>query len=222
MSTSFRSRRTRWSWPCGPKGFLSYQGGSAVTCRWTRYLDGATTVLPSDGKYAYAPESDIVPEIVGNGRFTMHDMSTGTALELDISPLGDGYAIAGYAGADILAKKANATGGHDLHVIGKRAGALVDDTVTGLPTDAVIADVTVDGPATAVVRYSSIVDGVRRSRAAVVDIASHAVVEEYAVPAAWTGRHRSVGHPYRLGRADHRLHRDGGGDPSEDRQDRTA
>ncbi|MFB7358437.1 FG-GAP repeat domain-containing protein [Streptomyces gardneri] len=171
----------------GPKGFLSAQSGSAVTYRWTRYLDGATTVLPSDGKYAYAPQSDIVPEIVGNGRYTMHDMSTGTALELDISPLGDGYAIAGYAGADILAKKANATDGHDLHVIGKRAGALVDDTVTGLPTDAVISGVTVDGPATAVVRYSSTVDGVQRSRAAVVDLASHAVVEEYALPAGGQG-----------------------------------
>ncbi|MFI9744576.1 FG-GAP repeat domain-containing protein [Streptomyces sp. NPDC052494] len=171
----------------GPKGFLSYQSGSTVTWRWTRYLDGATTVLPSGGRYVYAPESDIVPEIVGNGRFTMHDMITGTALELDISPLGDGYDVVGYAGADILAKKADATGGHELHVIGERAGALVDDTVTGLPTDAVIADVTVDGPATAVVRYSSTVDGVRRSRAAVVDIASHAVVEEYALPAGGRG-----------------------------------
>ncbi|MEU2076006.1 VCBS repeat-containing protein [Streptomyces sp. NPDC013489] len=165
----------------GPTGFLSAQSGSRITYRWTRYEDGATTVLPDSG-YTTARRTDIVATGSG-GVYTLKDMGAGTdPLEIDVRPLGDGYSFAAYAGTRIVMKKANATGGTDLHIVGKPDGLLVDRTVTGLPADAEITGITLDSPESAVVRYTGTVDGVKRSRTAVLDIPAHALVEEYETP----------------------------------------
>ncbi|MGW1252149.1 FG-GAP-like repeat-containing protein [Streptomyces sp. NPDC002535] len=171
-----------WVVGAGPTGFLSAQSGSRLTYRWTRYEDGATTVLPDSG-YLTARRTDIVATGSGDGVFTLRDMGAGTdPLEIDVRPLGDGYSLAAYAGTRLVMKKANATGGTDLHIVGKPNGLLVDHTVTGLPADAEIAGITLDSPESAVVRYTGTVDGVKRSRAAVLDIATHALVDEYETP----------------------------------------
>ncbi|MER7946388.1 VCBS repeat-containing protein [Streptomyces sp. NPDC096079] len=171
----------------GPTGFLSAQSGTALTWRWTRYADGATTVLP-ESSYGSAQQTDIVTHSDGDGVFTLYDMGTGAdPLEIDINPLGGGYAIAGFAGTRIVAKKANASGGTDLHVIGKPQGVLVDDTVTGLPADATVTSVFVNSPDSALVQYSVTVDGTKRSHVAVLDVAAHAVAGTYERAAGTTG-----------------------------------
>ncbi|WP_086824051.1 VCBS repeat-containing protein [Streptomyces sp. NRRL B-24572] len=178
-----------WVMGAGPTGFLSTQSiiNTPLTWRWTRFADGVTTVLPGVS-YASAHGSDIVSSGSKDGVFTLYDMgSGGDPLEIDINPLGGGYTFARYAGTRLVMKKANATGGTDVHIIGKPQGVLVDETVTGLPADAVITYIDVDSPDTAVIRYSGTVDGVKRNRAAVVDIATHAVVEEYELPEGEVG-----------------------------------
>ncbi|MFF2301770.1 FG-GAP repeat domain-containing protein [Streptomyces sp. NPDC058128] len=171
-----------WVVGAGPTGFLSAQSGTRLTYRWTRYEDGATTMLPDSG-YLTARRTDIVATGSGDGVFTLRDMGAGTdPLEIDIRPLGDGYSLAAYAGTRIVMKKANATGGTGLHIVGKPDGLLVDRTVTGLPADAEITGITLDSPESAVVRYTGTVDGVKRSRTAVLDIATHALLDEYETP----------------------------------------
>ncbi|MFF3840094.1 FG-GAP repeat domain-containing protein [Streptomyces sp. NPDC001930] len=178
----------------GPTGFLSAQSGPQITYRWTRYADGVTTVLPGNG-YTAATRTDVVAKNLGNGVFSLHDMDRGAGpLEIDVTPLGEGYTLAGYAGTHLVMKKANATGGTDLHLVGKPEGVLVDHTVTGLPADAAITSVNVDSPTDAVVRYTGTVDGVKRSRSAVVDLVAHAVVEEYESPDVPLGTALSATH----------------------------
>ncbi|MFE5941922.1 FG-GAP repeat domain-containing protein [Streptomyces sp. NPDC056480] len=165
----------------GPTGFLTFQSGSPGVWRWTRFADGVSTVLPE--RPGWADRTDVLSR-AENGVFTLYDMGTGAEpVVIDINPLGGGHAVAGFAGTDIVTKKANATGGTDLHVIGLREGVLVDHTVTGLPADTVLTAFNMDSPSSAVIRYTGTVDGVKRHRAAVVDIAAHTVVEEYETPA---------------------------------------
>ncbi|MFF3769639.1 FG-GAP repeat domain-containing protein [Streptomyces sp. NPDC004290] len=170
----------------GPTGFLSGQTGPRLTWRWTRFSDGVETVLPA-GSYRAAPRTDIVVQNA-DGVFTLRDMGReGEPLVIDTNPLGAGYTIAGYAGTRLVMKKARAAGGTELHIVGTSQGALTDDTVTGLPDDAVITSVSVESPGTAVVRYTTTVDGAAHQRAAVVDVAAHAVVEQYELPGAGVG-----------------------------------
>ncbi|CAM5424884.1 VCBS repeat-containing protein [Streptomyces tanashiensis] len=173
----------------GPTGFLSAQSlvNQPLAWRWTRYADGVTTVL-TGGSYGSTPGTDIITSGSKDGVFTLYDMGKGgEPLEIDTRPLGEGYTVARYAGTRIVMKKANAAGGTDLHIVGRPQGVLVDDTVTGLPDDAVISSIDVDSPTTTVVRYAGTVDGVKRRRAAVVDIATHAVVEQYELPEGEVG-----------------------------------
>ncbi|MET9721923.1 FG-GAP repeat domain-containing protein [Streptomyces zaomyceticus] len=165
----------------GPTGFLSFQSGPTGVWRWTRFSDGVSTVLPE--KPGWADRTDVLSR-AENGVFRLSDMGTGAdPVVIDTNPLGGGHTVAGFAGTDIVTKKANATGGTELHVIGLREGVLVDHTVTGLPADTVLTAFNMDSPGSAVIRYTGTVDGVKRNRAAVVDIAAHAVVEEYETPA---------------------------------------
>ncbi|MFF5451193.1 FG-GAP repeat domain-containing protein [Streptomyces sp. NPDC012950] len=169
-----------WITSSGRAGFLSYQSdvNAPLVAQWTRFADGATTVLPA--LYGPVHGTDFVSAGKKDGVFTLYDMAGGgEPLKVDVRPLGDGYAFAGWAGTRLLMKKANATGGTNIHVVGTSQGVLTDDTVTGLPADAVIGHVDVDAPDTAVVRYTGTMDGVKRDRAAVVDVASHTVVEQY-------------------------------------------
>ncbi|MGW5774978.1 FG-GAP repeat domain-containing protein [Streptomyces sp. NPDC003863] len=163
----------------GPAGFVSSQFSTTPnTYRWTRYADGATTELPA-GSYTTSWQTNIVTKVDGTV-YTMYDMAGGAdPVVIDISVLGDGFSSARGAGSALVATKLNASGGRDVHVISKSQGALVDDTVTGLPTDAVITRLDVDSPGTALVAYSATVDGTARSRVAVVDLTTHRVVEEY-------------------------------------------
>ncbi|MER5204975.1 VCBS repeat-containing protein [Streptomyces sp. NPDC002825] len=171
----------------GPTGFLSVQSGAQLTYRWTRFSDGVATVLP-EKSYGAAPRTNIVTHSE-NGVFKLYDMGTGGGepLEVDINPLGGGYTFGGFAGTRLVMKKANATGGSDVHVIAEQQGVLVDDTATGLPADATITSLTVDSPDSAVVQYSTTVDGAKRSRVAVVDVATHTIVEEYERTEGTTG-----------------------------------
>ncbi|MEU2244888.1 FG-GAP-like repeat-containing protein [Streptomyces sp. NPDC018338] len=163
----------------GPTGFLSAQSGEQLTWRWTRYADGVATVLPP-GSYRGAKQTDIVARTDGSGVYTLSDMATGgDPLEVDTRPLGEGYTLAGVAGTTLVMRKATATGGTELHLVGKEQGVLVDHTVTGLPAEIVNPFVIVDSPGTVLVRYTATVDGVKRSRVTVVDVATHAVVEEH-------------------------------------------
>ncbi|GGS70704.1 hypothetical protein GCM10010222_09690 [Streptomyces tanashiensis] len=181
--------------PAAPQDLVAYPGGSIagsgpsgyLTIRsvdgklhygWTRYTDGVTTPLP-DGSYTSNQRTDAVTKADGTV-YTTYDMATGAETSvIDIAPLGDGFDRARGAGSALVATKANATGGRDIHVIRKQRGTLVDDKVTGLPADALITRIEIDSPETAVVLYTGTVDGTPRSRAAVVDLQSHTVTEEY-------------------------------------------
>ncbi|MEU7697161.1 FG-GAP-like repeat-containing protein [Streptomyces sp. NPDC039028] len=166
----------------GPTGFLSAQSGEQLTWRWTRYADGVATVLPP-GSYRGAKQTDIVARTDGSGVYTLSDMAMGgDPLEVDTRPLGEGYTLSGIAGSTLVMRKATPTGGTELHLVGKDQGVLVDQTVTGLPAEILTPLVVVDSPGTVLVRYPHTVDGVKRNRVTVVDVATHAVVEEYEAP----------------------------------------
>ncbi|MFE9736707.1 FG-GAP repeat domain-containing protein [Streptomyces sp. NPDC006477] len=163
----------------GPTGFLSAQiSGTSATFRWTRYADGGTTILPK-GSYTTSPGTDIVTKLA-NPLYTLYDMGTGAEpVTFDLSPLGEGYGGARSVGGSLVTTRTNAEGGRDVHIVGMRQGALADETVTGLPADAAITHIDIESPTEFVVLYTTTVDGTPTSRAAVVDVASHAVVEQY-------------------------------------------
>ncbi|MFC9393200.1 FG-GAP repeat domain-containing protein [Streptomyces sp. NPDC057027] len=167
----------------GPTGFLSVQTGTGLTYRWTRYADGATTVLPS--RHTPSMRTDTIAKLDGTV-VTLYDMATGAdPVVVDLGPLG--YTDARSTRSTLVATKANASGGREVHVISNLRGSPVDDKVTGLPEDAVVTRLDVDSPDTAVVLYSGTVDGTVKTRAAVVDLATHAVVEEWDTERVTTG-----------------------------------
>ncbi|MFJ2782965.1 MULTISPECIES: FG-GAP repeat domain-containing protein [unclassified Streptomyces] len=163
----------------GPTGFLSSQSGPQLTWRWTRFADGATTVLP-EKSYRSAGRTDIVANNDGSGVHKLYDMGTGAdPVEIVGVPPGSGRTVVGFTTTGLLVQEPGPTGGTVLHVVGEREGVPFDHTVTGLPDDAFLIQVKVDSPGTALVLFSTTVDGVKRYRAAVVDLAAHKVVEEY-------------------------------------------
>ncbi|MFD3530176.1 FG-GAP repeat domain-containing protein [Streptomyces sp. NPDC058664] len=167
----------------GPSGFLSARRGAdfqTFTYRWTRYADGVTTTLP-EGAYTSSRRTDIVTRIDGTVH-SLYDMATGAdPVVIDLGLLGEGYGHARSAGSSLVVTKANATGGRDLHVVGKPQGELVDHKVTGLPEDATFVHLDLDSPDTVVAVYTRPGDGATPTRhVAVVDLATHAVVETYA------------------------------------------
>ncbi|MEU1229982.1 VCBS repeat-containing protein [Streptomyces sp. NPDC005828] len=164
----------------GPTGFLTVRKNvSPAVYSWTRYADGVATVLPG-GVYVGHQRTDLVTKRE-DGVYKTYDMATGAApTEIDPSGLSDGtHTVRGVAGSTLIATVTDATGGTGIHLLSKPQDTLLDREVTGLPSDAVITRVDTDSPDTAVVLYSGTVDGTRRTRAAIVDIASAAVVEEH-------------------------------------------
>ncbi|MFI1654049.1 FG-GAP repeat domain-containing protein [Streptomyces sp. NPDC020472] len=159
----------------GPTGFLTRHTDS--TYRWTRYADGVTTTLPT-GSYRSSRQTDIVTKVDGTV-YTMYDMATGAEpVVVDLSP-GEGYGAAQPVGSALLTTKADETGHRGLHLVRKTQGTVVDDKVTGFPADAVFTHIDLDSPDTAVALYTATVDGALRNRVAVVDLATHTVVEQH-------------------------------------------
>ncbi|SEC76454.1 VCBS repeat-containing protein [Streptomyces sp. TLI_105] len=159
----------------GPTGFLTRHTDS--TYRWTRYADGVTTTLPT-GSYRSSRQTDIVTKVDGTV-YTMYDMATGAEpVVIDLSP-GEGYGAAQPVGSVLLTTKADETGHRGLHLVRKTQGTVVDDKVTGFPADVVFTHIDLDSPDTAVALYTTTVDGTSRNRVAVVDLATHTVVEEH-------------------------------------------
>ena len=169
----------------GPTGFLTGQQTTSTTrtYRWTRYEDGVTTEL-SPGTYGVSKTTDLVTTREGTV-YTMRDMATDAApLVIDVGGLGSTYALRGIAGSTLVMSAPTATGGSGIHLVSQPVGgapqdAVLDRKVTGLPEDAVITRVKADSPDTAVVLYAGTVNGTRQNRAAVVDIATATVIEEY-------------------------------------------
>ncbi|WP_158718989.1 VCBS repeat-containing protein [Streptomyces globisporus] len=164
----------------GPTGFLTVRKSSSpATYSWTRYADGVTTALPG-GPYVGSQQTDLVSKLE-DGVYKLYDMATGAApTGIDPGGLTDGtHAGRALAGSTLVTTVADATGGTEIHLLSKPQDTLLDREVTGLPADAVITRVDADSPDTAVVLYSGTVDGARRTRAAVVDIATAAVIEEH-------------------------------------------
>ncbi|MFJ4339593.1 FG-GAP repeat domain-containing protein [Streptomyces sp. NPDC088915] len=168
----------------GPTGFLSavYLHANRGPYHWTRYADGATTELPA-GTYTGVMQTDLVAKREG-GVVELYDMATGAApLRFDTGAL-PGRTLRGIAGTTLVMSAANAAGGTGIRLVGAGPDGPVEREVTGLPEDATVTRVGVDSPATVVVLYASTVDGARQERAAVVDVASGAVVERYEASGA--------------------------------------
>ncbi|MFE3069933.1 FG-GAP repeat domain-containing protein [Streptomyces sp. NPDC059247] len=163
----------------GPTGFLSAQSGPRLIWRWTRFADGATTVLPAKS-YRGVGRTDVIADNDGSGVHRLYDMATGAdPVEVVGVPPGSGRTVAGFTGNGLLVKEPRADGSTALHVVGVRDGVPFDHAVRGLPGDASSVHVKVDSPDTALLLFSTTVDGTKRYRAAVVDLAAHTVVEEY-------------------------------------------
>lgn len=181
----------------GSTGFLTavQATSSSRAYSWTRYEDGVTTAL-AEGTHVGSRGTDLVATRQGTV-YTIRDMATDAApLTIDIGALGSGYAFRGLAGSTLVMVAPGATGGAELHLVSRPQETLLDRKVPGLPDDAVIKRVDIASPDTAVVLYTGTVDGTPRNRAAVVDIVSGTVSEEYdtgtvmpSTPAAVSATH---------------------------------
>ncbi|MFE9133669.1 FG-GAP-like repeat-containing protein [Streptomyces sp. NPDC007355] len=180
----------------GSTGFLTAVQATSTTraFSWTRYEGGATTTLT--GPHVGGRGTDLVTTRQGTV-YTIRDMATDAApLTVDIAALGSGYSFRGLAGSTLVMVAPGATGGTGLHLVSRPQETLLDREVTGLPADAVITRVDIASPDTAVVLYTGTVDGTSRNRAAVVDVVSGTVREEYdtgtvmrSTPAAVSATH---------------------------------
>ncbi|KQX10562.1 hypothetical protein ASC82_23090 [Streptomyces sp. Root431] len=159
----------------GPTGFLSEHQENSVApyeYRWTRYEDGTTTDLPA-GSYRGGLGSDVIVKTEGT-TYTLYDMATGaTPTVIDTSSLGSTAKLAALSGSTLVMRVPRATGGADIHLVGKPDGTLVDRVVTGLPAAAqndVYAVYIATPPGTLLIRYR--VPGETAARVARVDLAT--------------------------------------------------
>ncbi|MFE5632006.1 FG-GAP repeat domain-containing protein [Streptomyces sp. NPDC056543] len=170
------------TYAAGSTGFLSSERNpegspTTYTYRWTRLADGVTTVLP--GSYYLGSASDVIVMVRGRGAYTVYDMATGAdPVEIDTSGLGTTQSLKRVSGSTLAMTVANTNGGTDLRLVSKPNGTLLDLKVAGLPGNARITRVDSSMPGTLVVLYSGTVDGVYKNRIALVDLATHKVVED--------------------------------------------
>ncbi|WP_314612152.1 VCBS repeat-containing protein [Streptomyces stackebrandtii] len=157
----------------GPTGFLtSHQvsPGARLDYRWTRYADGVSTLLPA-GTYRAGLGSDVIVKTEGT-TYTLYDMATGAVpTVIDTSSLGSTARLAALSGSTLVMRVPRATGGADIHLVGKPDGTLVDRVVTGLPAAAqndFTAVYIATTPGTLLIRYR--VDGETAARVARVDL----------------------------------------------------
>lgn len=171
----------------GPSGFLTRSTeGTKRVYRWTRSEDGVTTVLP-EGTYYGGLRSDLVVKMDGTVH-TLYDMATGAdPVVIDIAPLGPSARLSWLAGSSLVVYVTNATGGTDIHIVGKPGGTFQDRKVTGLPANTTILRSVLGSPDTLALLYTGTVGGVSGKRLALVDTVTGAVVDDRATPAAYEG-----------------------------------
>ncbi|MBT2443939.1 VCBS repeat-containing protein [Streptomyces sp. ISL-36] len=169
----------------GPSGFVTrLPAGEGSEYRWTRYSDGVTTALPA-GNWKGSLQSDIVVKSEGTTH-TLYDMGPqgATPVVIDTSSLGTSAQIIGLTDTTLVMTVAKAGGARDIHLVGKPEGTLLDRKVTGLPEDTVPHWYRQVSPDTMALLYTGTVGGVSGKRVAVVDLATAAVVDDRATPAA--------------------------------------
>lgn len=168
----------------GRTGFLTSRLVDGKTAHaWTRYADGSTTAMPAGTAGWGNGRTDVVTKTDGSVH-TLYDMATDAEpVVIDLGLLGEGYRSGrGIGPSTLVATKATAAGGSEVHVISKVNGTLVDHKVTGLPENAPIKRLVLDHPGTLVVRYSDAGDTSLGTHIAVVDVEKHAVVDAYETP----------------------------------------
>ncbi|MEU4268578.1 VCBS repeat-containing protein [Streptomyces sp. NPDC026092] len=162
----------------GRHGFLSSETGATGTVhRWTRYADGVTTVLP-EGSYTGSVQTDFVVKTEGR-TYKLYDMATGAdPIQIDASGPRESYQLGRVAGSTLVMTAANATGGKDIHLVGRADDTIIDRKVPGLPANTVIHRLDQASADTVIVLYSGTVAGVHKNRVAMVDIATGTIVED--------------------------------------------
>ncbi|WP_435974701.1 FG-GAP repeat domain-containing protein [Streptomyces sp. Qhu_M48] len=173
----------------GPSGFLTSHEDSSdgkTVYRWTRYEDGSVTTLPTGSgpmprEYEGGVRSDVV---VGSSAtatgfvHTLYDMGSGDTgpVVIDASHLGFTSTFRFLAGSTVVVTARQPDGGTAVHLLSSKDGRTVDKTVRGLPDVATPLWYDLVAPGTLLISYRH-PDEIDR-RAALVDIASGAVVED--------------------------------------------
>ncbi|SEC79933.1 VCBS repeat-containing protein [Streptomyces sp. TLI_105] len=168
----------------GPTGFLTSHQDPAdgkTVYRWTRYEDGSVTTLPAGQGYAGGFRSDVVVGIDHNATgavYTLYDMgSKGAApVVIDASHLGLTSDFRFLAGSTVVTTPRRPDGNGGVHLLSSEDGRTVDRTVQGLPALATPLWYDLVAPGSLLIHYRH-PDSIR-ARAALVDIASGAVVED--------------------------------------------
>ncbi|MFF3839377.1 FG-GAP-like repeat-containing protein [Streptomyces sp. NPDC001930] len=175
----------------GPSGFLSrVAAGEQRTYSWTRYEDGATTVLPPAPYYRGSSHSDLVVRLEGSGyqsSFQVFDMAAGgDPVVVDIAFLGPTATLIQTVG-DALLLRTTEGSGQTLHLVPRQPqGETGHRRITGLPADASELNAQFTAPGVLAVRYTGTAGGTTGQRLAVVDLAAAKAVDDRAVPATAT------------------------------------
>ncbi len=164
----------------GREGMLTKaDSGGALTYRWTRFADGATTVLPT-GTHWGAEGTDIVASQAGSV-YTLTDMGgSAERLVIDTSALGAGatpYTLRRVVGTRLL-MSTSVDNVQELHVVSVEGDRIVDRKVT-VPTGATPVPHMhySSGPDDLAVSYRAVVDGFSRTRIGAVDLSTGSVTE---------------------------------------------
>ncbi|QES06926.1 VCBS repeat-containing protein [Streptomyces venezuelae] len=170
----------------GSSGYLSrVADGDRRTYSWTRYADGATTVLPPSPYYRGSSTGDLVVALDGSGHqsgYRVLDMAAGGApTVIDTSFLGPTATLVAPVGDALLLSTAEGSG-EALHLVSRSGGEVVHHEITGLPADATKVSTGLTAPGVLAVRYTGTVGGTTGQRLAVVDLATAKAVDDRAVP----------------------------------------
>ncbi|MCZ0983358.1 FG-GAP-like repeat-containing protein [Streptomyces diastatochromogenes] len=164
----------------GRTGMLTRTGaGSGSAYRWTRYADGATTVLPVRS-YRGSPGSDVVVTQAG-AVFTLTDMGGAgepvvidtSAFNTDVTP----YRLQQVVGATLV-MSATVDGVRQDHLVSLEGGEVVDRKVAVPGGHVVLRDYVAGLGALAVVHRAS---GSSSRFLSVVDLATGALTETYGL-----------------------------------------
>ncbi|MFF0476881.1 FG-GAP repeat domain-containing protein [Streptomyces sp. NPDC004284] len=178
----------------GTTGFLSrtnVTGTATPEYRWTRYVDGTSTVLPG-AALVTGGVSDVVvtgdkAEPDDNRIVKIHDMTApGAAVEVDLDRLGARYHFAGAIGSTLVVMVSQEDGPRQPHLVTVDGGSLTDRPVTGMPGAVCDLLVTAYAPGTALFDCGSGM-GEASSRV-VVDLATASAVSTHmGDPVSWDG-----------------------------------
>ncbi|MEU5403252.1 VCBS repeat-containing protein [Streptomyces sp. NPDC005963] len=172
----------------GPNGFLSVNAKDEV--RWTRYADGAATLVSRDASQFRQTEwhgalSDVVA--VGEGGLPANyrsvrliDMSTGTdRAVIDLGPTSDQYWYAGTVESTVIATRTRSADAQDLHLLTRTDGQTQNRKVVGLPDNAHRITTAGAAPGGLLVEFRAGTPENRTMHLAVVDLATATVTAVY-------------------------------------------